>query len=109
MEEKGYFDTADSGCLSDFSQWTDAPAFGTPELPVEARKRIYREWNKKIRRHTLKTKRRFIKETEELFVGMGNAPLLSRLSARLFYTETFQNIFVESGIAFRLKKLLGGK
>jgi anaerobic magnesium-protoporphyrin IX monomethyl ester cyclase len=106
VKEKGYFCEPNADYLNDASHWVNSPVFYTPELPVDVRVKLYKELNKKVTRHTLKIKLRFSSETEKLFTNLGIPSFIGKLLARLYYTELFQSVFVESGIGARIGKAI---
>lgn len=106
VKENGYFREKEEEYLNHSSHWVNRPIFETPDMPLILRKKMYDEFNQKAKKHTFKTKIVFSQELEKLFNGVGIPVFLSKLLARLYYTELFQKAVVESGIASRLKKLL---
>lgn len=106
IEKNGYFDEKRKDYLNTFSHWNNEPVFGTPELPVALRKKLHRELNSEIRKHTLKTKLSFLNETQGLFTEMGVPKVLSRALARIYYLPFFQDHFIESRAAHWIKRIL---
>lgn len=104
VQKNGYFNKDNQDYLNSSSHWINKPVFGTPELPITGRKRLYSELNRKIKKHTFKTKLLFSKEIEKLFNNIGLPPLLSKVLARIYYTPFFQAAVVESGLAGWLKR-----
>lgn len=103
VEKNNYFDKTPRDYLNNMPHWINSPVFRTPELPIPLRKKIYPFLNKEIKKHTLKTKLSFSKQTEGLFSNLGLPPVASKVLARLYYTSMFQNLFVETGITSRLR------
>lgn len=101
-----YFDKTQRDYLNAISHWVNNPIFGTPEMPISLRKKLYRQLNRKIKSHTFKTKLLFSSEMESLFSKLGIPAALSKILARLYYTRLFQSLIVNSGIASMLKNLL---
>jgi len=106
VEENGYFDPARGDYLNAFSHWINDPVYATPELSIEARKRIYKSVNERMRKHTLKTKMAFSKDLEKMFSDLGVPSAMSAMLARLYYTRPFQKYVIESGVASKMKKYL---
>lgn len=108
IEKNGYFCTSEKDYLNNASHWINQPVFQTPELPVSTRRKLYRQLNKKIKKHTFKTKLSFSGEVEKLFSNLGIPGFMSRILARLYYTGLFQRLFIESGIGAGIKRFISG-
>jgi radical SAM superfamily enzyme YgiQ (UPF0313 family) len=100
------FCMSEADYLNNASHWVNEPIFETPELPIAARKRLYKSLNKKVRKRTLRIKLKFSKETEKLFLRLGLPVFVSKLLARLYYTGLFQSLLVESGLGAKMNKML---
>ncbi|MDP3791515.1 MAG: radical SAM protein [Candidatus Omnitrophota bacterium] len=103
VKQNKYFREKEETYLNHSSHWVNNPVFETPEMSAGLRKKLYNEFNKKAKKHTLKTKLKFSAEMENIFSGIGLPVFISKILARLYYTEIFQKVIVESGIASRLK------
>lgn len=103
VKQNGYFREREEEYLNHSSHWVNRPIFETPELPLKLRKKLYSELNEKAKRHTLNTKVLFAHELEKLFSGLGIPFFMSRILARLYYTDIFQSLIVKSGVASKLK------
>lgn len=106
VDRNGYFTEDSRDFLNTFSHWVNRPVFGTPELPVEARKALHKKVNGAVREHTRKTKLMFAGELEKMFTELGVPAFLSAPLSRLYYTEMFQKCVIESGLAAKMKNLL---
>lgn len=109
IDKNGYFMDPGADYLSGASHWVNAPIFYTPELPAEKRRKIYKKFNKEIKKHTLKTKLAFSKDLEKLFLDAGLPAIISRPLSKIYYTDSFQKYFIESGIAGSLKNIFAKK
>ncbi len=105
IKENRCFLEKEESYLNNSSHWVNSPVFETPEMPVGLRKKLYGEFNKKAKKHTLRTKLKFSAEMENIFSGIGLPAFISKVLSRLYYTGIFQKTMIESGIASRLKDL----
>jgi radical SAM superfamily enzyme YgiQ (UPF0313 family) len=109
VDKNGYFTDPSADYLSGASHWLNMPIFSTPELPFRKRRYLYKRLNSEIKKHTFKTKMAFSKDIERLFINAGLPALLSRPLARVYYTDVFQRLVIESGIGHSLKNIFAGK
>lgn len=109
VEDNFYFIKQQNGdaYLNDASHWVNEPIFQTPELSKAERIRLYRWANRKVKRHSLKVKKKFHgTQVVEKFCKLGFSEWMSNQLTCLYFTHIFQSLLVETNFIKKIKKML---